>query len=123
MFFSLPAGYIDEHTSIFDSKLGTLNDTTVTIHLDPTAQPRFCKARTVPYALKGKIEKELDRLVQQGVIESICFSEWAAPIVPGLQPLMKKVRAIMEAPQPVNITQLKLFLEMLNYYGKFLPNL
>ena len=78
-------GILDEHSSVFDSKLGTLNDTTVTIHLDPTAQPRFCKARTVPYALKGKIEKELDRLVQQGVIEPICFSEWAAPIVPVLK--------------------------------------
>ena len=36
---------------------------------------------------------------------------------------MEKVRAIVEAPQPVNITQLKSFLGMLNYYGKFLPNL
>ena len=70
---------------LFDSKLGTLNDTTVTIHLDPTAQPRFCKTTTVPYALKGKIEKELDRLVEQGVIEPICYSEWAAPIVPVLK--------------------------------------
>ena len=78
-------GILDEHSSVFDSKLGTLNDTTVTIHLDPTAQPRFCKARTVPYALKGKIEKELDRLVQQGVIEPIYFSEWAPPIVPALK--------------------------------------
>ena len=41
----------------------------------------------------------------------------------GLQPLMEKVQAIMEAPQPVNVTQLKSFLGMLNYYGKFLPNL
>ena len=29
----------------------------------------------------------------------------------------------MEAPQPVNVTQLKSFLGMLNSYGKFLPNL
>ena len=78
-------GILDEHSSVFDSKLETLNDTTVTIRLDPTAQPRFCKARTVPHALKGKIEKELDRLVKQGVIEPICFSEWAAPIVPVLK--------------------------------------
>jgi len=62
-----------------------LKDTTVTISLDPTAQPRFCKAQTVPYSLKGKIEKELDRLVQQGVIEPITYSEWAAPIVPVLK--------------------------------------
>ena len=60
-------------------------DTTATIQLEPSAQPRFCKARTVPYALKEKIEKELDQLVKQGVIEPISFSEWAAPIVPVLK--------------------------------------
>ena len=77
-------GILDKYSSVFDSELGTLKDTAVTIHIDPSAQPRFCKARTVPYALKGKIEKELDRLVEQGVIEQISFSEWAAPIVPVL---------------------------------------
>ena len=41
----------------------------------------------------------------------------------GLQTSMEKVQAIMKAPQPTNVTQLKLFLGMLNYYGKFLPNL
>ena len=39
----------------------------------------------MPYALKGKIEKELDCLEQQGVIEPVTFSEWAAPIVPVLK--------------------------------------
>ena len=41
----------------------------------------------------------------------------------GLQPTTQKVRAITEAPRPTNVTQLKSFLGMLNYYGKFLPNL
>ena len=39
----------------------------------------------MPYSLEEKIEKELDRLVQQGLIEPIMFSEWAAPIVPVLK--------------------------------------
>ena len=39
----------------------------------------------MPYALTGKIEKELDHLEQQGVIEPVTFSEWAAPIVPVLK--------------------------------------
>ena len=41
----------------------------------------------------------------------------------GLQPTTQKIRAIVEAPQPTNVLQLKSFLGMLNYYGKFLPNL
>ena len=76
---------LEVNASVFSPELGTLKDATATIQLDPSAQPRFCKARTVPYALKGKIESELDRLVKQGVIEPISFSEWAAPIVPVLK--------------------------------------
>ena len=34
------------------------------------------------YVLKEKIEKELEQLLKQGVIEKIHFSEWAVPIVP-----------------------------------------
>ena len=41
----------------------------------------------------------------------------------GIQPTTKKIRAILEAPPPTNVSQLKSFLGMLNYYGKFLPNL
>ena len=65
MFFSLPAG-----DSIFNSDLETLKDMAVTIHLDHIAQPRFCK--TVPYALKGKIEKAY-AVSRTGVIEPIIF--------------------------------------------------
>ena len=41
----------------------------------------------------------------------------------GLEPIPEKVRAIVEAPAPRNVSELKSFLGMLNYYGKFLPNL
>ena len=51
--------------------------------MDPTAC--FHKPRAIPYALKTKTEKELDRFIQQGVIEPIKFSEWAALIVPVLK--------------------------------------
>ena len=76
---------LDVNSSVFSPELGTLKDAVATIQLDPSTQPRFCKATTVPYPLKGKIEKELDRLVKQGVIEPVSFSEWAAPIVPVLK--------------------------------------
>ena len=41
----------------------------------------------------------------------------------GLQPTEGKIQAIAEAPEPQNVSQLKAFLGMLNYYAKFLPNI
>ncbi|XP_050500953.1 uncharacterized protein K02A2.6-like [Diabrotica virgifera virgifera] len=39
------------------------------------------KARKVPFALKDKIEAELDRLIAQGVLEPITHPKWCTPIV------------------------------------------
>ena len=41
----------------------------------------------------------------------------------GLQPLASKVQAIQEAPTPKDVSQLRSFLGLLNYYGRFLPDL
>ena len=41
----------------------------------------------------------------------------------GIQPLEKKVTAIKQAPSPKTVEQLESFLGMINYYGKFIPNL
>ena len=41
----------------------------------------------------------------------------------GLQPTTQKVQAFVKAPEPTNVSQLKSFLGVLNYYEKFLPNL
>ena len=41
----------------------------------------------------------------------------------GLRPSPAKVRAITEVSQPTNVTQLKAFLGLVNYYAKFLPDL
>ena len=40
----------------------------------------------------------------------------------GIQPVKEKVEAIDKAPEPQNVSQLKSFLGMLNYYHKWLPN-
>lgn len=41
----------------------------------------------------------------------------------GIHPLPEKVRAIQQAPTPTNVTELKSYLGLISYYGKFLPNL
>ena len=52
------------------------------IHVDPHAKPIYCKARPVPYILKEKIEKSLEKQVEEGALTPVQFSEWATPIVP-----------------------------------------
>ena len=41
----------------------------------------------------------------------------------GLHPVESKVQAIMDAPSPSNLTELKAYLGLLNYYGRFMPAL
>lgn len=41
----------------------------------------------------------------------------------GIHPTTGKLRAISEAPVPRNVQELRSFLGLLNYYGKFIPNL
>ena len=41
----------------------------------------------------------------------------------GIHPMMDKVQAIREAPTPTNVSDLKSFLGIANYYGKFVPKL
>ena len=42
----------------------------------------FYKTRTVPFALRDKVEADLDRLLKEDIIEPMRISDWAAPIVP-----------------------------------------
>ncbi len=51
---------------VFEEGLGTLQGYKAKVHVDPNAQPKFCRARSVLYALREKVEKELARLRQSG---------------------------------------------------------
>ena len=71
-----------ENEELFSPGLGELKGTKVQLDVNSDATPRFVKARPVPFALKAKVEHEIDRLVNEGVLEPVQFSKWAAPIVP-----------------------------------------
>lgn len=77
---------LDRHTEVFKEELGQLKGTTANIHVNPEAQPRFYKPRRLPFAVKPLVEAELQRLVEEKIIEPVQFSEWAAPIVPVRKP-------------------------------------
>jgi hypothetical protein len=73
---------IDEHKEVFKDGLGTYRGKPVSIHIKEGATPKFLKARPVPYAIKNRVEAEIDRLVKEGVLRATSYSEWATPVVP-----------------------------------------
>ncbi|GFV13576.1 uncharacterized protein K02A2.6 [Trichonephila clavipes] len=71
-----------EYNDIFDDKLGEINNYEAKLKLRYGVKPIFCRVRTVPFALKGRVENEIDRLEKEGIIEKVDSSEWATPVVP-----------------------------------------
>ncbi|KAK0046765.1 hypothetical protein Bpfe_023789 [Biomphalaria pfeifferi] len=56
------------------------------IAIKDEAKPKFCNARPVPYAIKAKVEKELNKLENEGILSKVNYSNWATPIVPIMKP-------------------------------------
>ena len=69
---------IDKYSNVFRNELGTLKGVKVRLVIRDNAPTIFRKPYPVPYAIRGAIEKDLERLERLGVIK---FSDWAAPIV------------------------------------------
>ena len=65
---------LDKYNVVFEKGLGKLKGTTAKIHIDPQTKPIICKAHPVPYAIRHKVEAELDRLQHEGIIEKVEFS-------------------------------------------------
>ena len=97
------AGVLQKHTQVFREELGTLKGFAAKIHVDEGKPPKFFKARPVPYAMRKKVEQELDRLVQTNVMEPVRYSDWATPIVPVLK-ADGKVRVCSDYKLTVNST-------------------
>ena len=72
---------LKRHELLFQEGLGKLHvqGYKAKLQIDLDAHAKFFKARTVLYAMKEKIEQEIDRLVEVGIIEPMQFSDWAAP--------------------------------------------
>lgn len=76
---------LEKFKDVFSEELGTFKGMPVSFHIDPSVAPVQLKARNVPFALRPKIEKELKRLQEQGVLEPVTYTTWATPIVPVLK--------------------------------------
>ena len=70
---------LDKHADLFQRKLGKFNGPPVTLHIDERVPPCFSNPCTVPFALKEKIEKELDHLQSLGIIEPVGSPDCSHP--------------------------------------------
>ena len=75
-----------EFPKLFKDELGEFNKYKVSISIDKSVSPKFCNARPVPYAMRDKVDVEIDRLLKQKIIEPVANAKWAAPIVPVMKP-------------------------------------
>ncbi|XP_045116421.1 uncharacterized protein K02A2.6-like [Portunus trituberculatus] len=71
----------EDYSNVFNEELGCFIGGKAHLFIDKDVRPRFFKARPIPLSLQDKVDKELTRLENEGVIESVKFSEWAAPLV------------------------------------------
>ena len=74
---------LKRHDKVLNKGLGTIKGFKADVKLQYDAKSVFCKARLVPFALRQKVEEELDRLESQGVVKKVERSDWASPIVCG----------------------------------------
>ena len=71
----------NRYPEVFQPTLGKVTGIKAELHVVTGAIPKFCKPRSVPYALRDAVEAQLNKMEADGVITPVNFSEWAAPTV------------------------------------------
>ena len=71
----------EQFQEVFSGTLGTITPFQALLSVMADATPKFFKPCSVPFALRERVENELDRLEEAGVLEKTYYSEWAAPVV------------------------------------------
>ena len=61
--------------TVFSAGLGKLKSITDHLRVKPNTQEKFYKPRAVPFAVKPKLEKALDAMVEEGNLEKVDFSK------------------------------------------------
>lgn len=67
---------IKKFSAVFEDGLGEYRHGKVRLNVAEDAQSRFFKARPVPYALRERVDAELQRLEAGGIITAVKHSDW-----------------------------------------------
>jgi hypothetical protein len=81
---SVQAEVLHQFPEVF-KELGVFKGSPLSVCLRSGARPKYFKARSVPFALRPRVEKQLRKEISQGVLYAVKSSDWASPIVPVLK--------------------------------------
>lgn len=74
---------VQRYAKVFDTaSAGKIVGTQARLHMKADVTPKFFKARRVPFPLLQPVERELDRMMLDGILVKVDTSDWATPIVP-----------------------------------------
>ena len=85
---------------------------------DKVCLQTLAKVFTILNTFRVRLNRSKCRFMQQSV-------EYLGHVVlqDGIKPMMNKVQAVRDAKTPTNVSELKSFLVLADYYGTFVPNL
>lgn len=70
-----------KYPAVFSQTMGTVKSFEAKISLNADATPVFCRARSLPFELKEKVEEQLREMVKTGMLQQVSHSDWATPLV------------------------------------------
>jgi hypothetical protein len=73
---------LSRYEELFSDGLGRYRGGKAKLRVRSEAAPVFHRARPLPYALRERVDAELDGMLRAGVIEPVDCSDWASPLVP-----------------------------------------
>ena len=77
---------LKKYSNVFDTDgNSSIKGVVAKIHVPENTKPLYFRARPLPYALKNKVDVEIDRLLAEKIIKPAEISEGAAPVVPILK--------------------------------------
>ncbi|CAB4032489.1 Hypothetical predicted protein, partial [Paramuricea clavata] len=91
---------VASYNDIFQG-IGKLKGVKVTLHIDETVKPVAQKHRRVPFHLRDKVEAELSRLEEAGIIETVdSATDWISPIVIAPKKDSNEIRMCVDMVEP-----------------------
>jgi len=66
---------LSNYDNVFKDEVGTFNKYEISLNIKAKVVPKFYKPRSIPVALKGKVETEIERLVESTILVLVDHSE------------------------------------------------